>query len=342
MSAASSTSSNGSSRARGATGATGAKGSQSWKEMTAELHPDQAQPQSWYAVALSSELDEAGVLGKDFLHDRVAVYRRRDGSPVVISSRCPHMGADLALGDVVDDDLRCPYHHFRFGPSGACTGIPTEGPIPPTARVTAYPAAERFGLIWAFNGEEPLFDPPEIRGYGADDLTLSARATQVFTVAPWVNVANTVDFMHLRYVHGLSYDFDIDQIEWVDDYHMEYSIEFDSPDFGKFEQRIRVCGPNTSTHVTVGETTSAGIFTSTPVGEVAQSYYVAAVPNDPGAGEDELRARVAEQEALGDSLLADDARILTGIRWHVGSFVGEDRAFARFLRWVNELPTARR
>lgn len=312
-----------------------------WKDMTAELLPDQAQPQSWYAVALSTEVEAGKVVGKDFLHDHVAVYRRGDGSPVVLASRCPHMGADLALGDVVDDDLRCPYHHFRFGPKGGCTAIPSDGPIPATARVWSYPTAERFGLIWAFNGESPLFDPPAVRDYEESDLAMSTRPTQVFTVAPWVNVANTVDFMHLRHVHGLSFDFDLDEIEWVDDYHMEYEIEFDSPDLGRFEQRIRVCGPNTSTHVTIGDSTSAGLFTSTPVGSVAQSYYVAAVPREPDASEAELRSRLAEQETLGETLLADDARVLTGIRWQAGSFVGEDRAFARFLRWVHELPTAR-
>jgi hypothetical protein len=77
------------------------------------------------------------------------------------------------------------------------------------------------------------------------------------------------------------------------------------------------------------------------VGTVAQSYYVAGVPKDPNASEEALRARLAEQEALGDSLLADDARTLTGIRFQVGSFVKEDRAFAKFLQWVHDLPTQR-
>ena len=314
--------------------------SESWMDMTAELRPGQAHPQSWYAVALSAEVTAGQPIGKDFLNTRVAIYRRASGEPVVLTSRCPHMGADLSLGEILGDDLRCPYHHFCFGPEGDCTKIPTDGPIPPSARVFSFPCVERFGLIWAFNGETPLFAAPSVRDYEESDLVSSARATQVFTVAPWVNVANTVDFMHLRYVHGLSFDFDPAKIRWPDDYHMEYEIEFDSPEFGRFEQRIRVCGPNSSTHVTVADASSAGIFTSTPIGSIAQSYYVAAVPNDPAFSEAELRSQLDEQEALGDSLLADDSRTLTGIRFQVGSFVREDRAFAKFLRWVDGLPTA--
>jgi len=314
--------------------------SERWMDLTAELRAGQAHPQSWYAVALSSEVVGDQPIGKDFLNTRVAVYRRSSGDPVVLTSRCPHMGADLSLGELQGDDLRCAYHHFCFGPEGDCTKIPTDGPIPSSARVFSFPCVERFGLIWAFNGETPLFPAPSVRDYKESDLVQSARATQVFTVAPWVNVANTVDFMHLRYVHGLAFDFDPDKIRWPDDYHMEYEIDFDSPEFGRFEQRIRVCGPNSSTHVTVGETSSAGIFTSTPIGSIAQSYYVAAVPNDPALSEAEIRSQLDEQEALGDSLLADDFRTLTGIRFQVGSFVKEDRAFAKFLRWVDGLPTA--
>jgi len=311
-----------------------------WTDMTAELKADQAHPQSWYAVALASELDREAVIGKDFLTTRVAIYRDETGKPVTLTARCPHMGADLSLGDVVGDHLRCAYHHFCFDRSGDCASIPTEGPIPTAAKVFSFPTEERYGLIWAFNGPTPLFGPPEIRDYEEEDLLVNARATQIFTVAPWVNVANTVDFMHLRYVHGISYDFDMDTIEWVDDYHMEYAFELDSPDFGKIEQRIRVCGPNTSTHVTVAETRSAGIFTSTPVGTVSQSYYVAAVPKSEQTAGKDLHAQLAEQEAFGDSLLEDDARTLTGIRFQVGTFIQEDRAFARFLRWVHGLPTA--
>jgi len=313
-----------------------------WQDMSARLDPEQAHHQSWYAVALASDVAPGEVIGRDFLNTRVAIYRNERGEPVVLTSRCPHMGADLALGDIVGDDLRCTYHHFCFGPSGHCTSIPTEGDIPPSARVFSYPSAEHLGLIWAFNGETPLFGLPEIRDYSPDDLVVRARKTNVFTVAPWVNVANTVDFMHLRYVHDLDFDFDLDKIRWLDGHHMEYEIVFGSPELGRFEQRIRVTGPNTTTHVTVAESsTTAAVFTSTPIGDVAQSYYVSTVEREEGASEEVLESRLAEQEAFGDGLLADDSRTLTGIDFKVGSFVKEDRAYAKFLRWVHEMPRAR-
>jgi len=55
---------------------------------------------------------------------------------------------------------------------------------------------------------------------------------------------------------------------------------------------------------------------------------------------EELERRLAQQEALMDALLADDVRTLTGIRFKVGTLLKEDRAMARFLRWVHAFPTA--
>jgi len=315
-------------------------GGEKWRDLSAEIRPDQTHYQGWYAVALSSELEANQPLGRDFLGGRVVLYRRRSGEPVVLTSRCPHMGADLALGEVVGDELRCSYHHFCFGPSGRCTSVPSSGPIPKAARVFSYPCVDRLGLIWAYNGEEPLFPPPEIRSHAPESLIVAARKTNVFTVAPWLSVGNTFDLMHLRHVHGFSFDFDPNQVRWLDDHRIELEFEFDSPDFGRFEQRILVTGTNAVSYVTLAETESVGLFTSTPIGSTAQSYYVAGVPKDPAVEAAELQRRLDAQIALGDALLVDDARTLTGIRFKVGALVQEDRAMMEFMRWVHAFPKA--
>ena len=315
-------------------------GRESWRDLSAEIHPGQVHHQGWYAVALSSEVEAGRVLGREFLNGRVAIYRTSSGTPVVLTSRCPHMGADLALGDVVGDELRCTYHHFRFGSDGACAAIPSAGPIPPSARVFSYPCAEHLGLIWAFNGETPLFSPPAVRGFESEKLLVRARRTNLFSVAPWLSVGNSFDFMHLRYVHGLSFEFDPEKIRWLDEYRVEYDIEFDSPALGRFEQKILVTGTNAVSYVTVADTTTIGLFTSTPIGSAAQSYYVAGVLDESDVEPQELERRLQRQERLADDLLADDSRTLTGIRFKVGTLLKEDRSMVKFLRWVSEFPKA--
>ena len=76
-----------------------------WQSLDARLRPEDPQPEGWYAVALADEVPTKGPIGADFLGGRVVVYRKASGEPVVMTARCPHMGADLALGDVVGDAL---------------------------------------------------------------------------------------------------------------------------------------------------------------------------------------------------------------------------------------------
>ncbi|MBW2498481.1 MAG: Rieske 2Fe-2S domain-containing protein [Deltaproteobacteria bacterium] len=311
-----------------------------WRGLDAVIRPDEPAYEGWYVVALAEEVGQERPIGCDFLGGRVAVYRRASGEPVVLTARCPHMGADLSLGQVIDDEIRCNYHHFRFGSGGECTSIPCAGPIPSSSRVHSYPCVEHLGFIWAYNGDEPRFAPPEVRGYSEEDLIYHARRTHIFEIEPWLNIGNTFDFMHLRYVHGFDFDFDPREIRYLDDHHITLDIQFQSPDMGRFEQRILVTGTNAVSYVTATEHETIGLFTSTPIGRAAQSYYFAGVPKDSELAPEDLQKRLDEQIALGDTLLADDVYTLKGIRFKAGAFVGEDQAMARCLRWVDQFPKA--
>ena len=312
-----------------------------WQRLDAAIRPGDPQPQGWYAVATSEEVPASGPIGADFLSGRVVIYRKASGEPVVMTARCPHMGADLALGDVVDDTIRCTYHHFCFGPDGSCAKIPSEGPIPTAARLHSYPTHESFGLIWAWHGDDtPLYPPPTVRDYEEKDLVYRVKRTNVFEVAPWLSIGNTFDFMHLRYVHDLDFAIETEDVRYEGAHHIELDIPFVSKETGAFEQRIRVTGTNVVSFQTVTDHTTVGIFTSTPIGDRAQTWYVAAVPRDGGLSESEIDARLDEQQKFGDDLLVDDARTLQGIRFKVGSLVAGDRAMVTYMQWVSRFPTA--
>jgi phenylpropionate dioxygenase-like ring-hydroxylating dioxygenase large terminal subunit len=225
--------------------------------------------QNWFAVALSHEVQTGGVIGVPFMQGRLALFRRDDGSVVALSASCAHMGADLAAGDVVDGTLRCMFHHFTYGADGVCTSIPSGGRVPSTARVHSFPVAEAVGLVWVFNGEAPPCGPPQVPGDDAGQLAVRARRTDVFGVAPWVIITNSFDFAHLRYVHGLKFDFDESTIRWGDR-EVAYEMTFSMPDGLVAHQRIRVAGTNTVSYVTGGDVDSMGLFTSTPVGTGSQ------------------------------------------------------------------------
>ena len=158
---------------------------------------------NWNPLMLASDLGEGEIKGVDFLGTKVIVYRDDSGKAVVQSAYCPHVGADLSCGEIIDGAVRCPYHHWQFGPEGQCVKIPGEEKIPRVARLYNYPAAERWGMIWAFNGEEALFDLPEMPNIAEDELVYKVFHRGHRPIEGWIGSSNLVDFQHLRTVHGI-------------------------------------------------------------------------------------------------------------------------------------------
>ncbi|WP_406504786.1 Rieske 2Fe-2S domain-containing protein [Streptomyces sp. NBC_00212] len=159
---------------------------------------------SWY-VALTSRQLTHKPQSVDLFGRRLVAWRDRDGRPVLMPRACPHMGASLADGKVVDGQLRCSFHHWRFDGTGACAAVPGAGHIPRAARLRPYPTLERHGYIWAWYGsEEPLFPLPELPA-----LAAGTSRRRGFRLADTTNATvrrileNTYDPDHLVALHGL-------------------------------------------------------------------------------------------------------------------------------------------
>ena len=118
--------------------------------------------QSWYPICLSSEAKQGEVIGRSFLDGEVIVFRGPDGRAHVFGAFCVHMGANLKEGDVVDNCIRCPYHHWQYDHTGACVKTGAGDPPPPSARLFEYPSQERWGLIFAFNGVGAIVGPARL------------------------------------------------------------------------------------------------------------------------------------------------------------------------------------
>jgi phenylpropionate dioxygenase-like ring-hydroxylating dioxygenase large terminal subunit len=298
--------------------------------------------QSWYALARSGEVGAGEVIGRDFLDGRAIVYRGDNGEAVVMNAYCRHLGADLSMGKVVGNDIQCAFHHWQYGPDGGCTKIPASEKIPKAARVFKYPTREKWGLIWAFNGTTPLFDVPEFVGFDEADLDVRTAADAFdLPVEPWVPFTNSMDFQHLRVLHGLKIECDPDAIE-VSDYRIQYDVRFEDPNLGIFDQRIRVTGTNTI--ALAGRLNGMAILsmatgTPTPDGHT-HGWSVTATPRAEG-NDAEREQRLQIGEAFFRRLIQEDEPILKTIHFHDGLLIDADRALARFLQYVRRFPTAR-
>ena len=281
------------------------------------------------------------MIGRDFLDGRAIAYRAENGEAVVMNAYCRHLGADLSMGKVVGNDIQCAFHHWQYGPDGGCTKIPASEKIPKAARMFKYPTVEKWGLIWAFNGATPLFDVPEFVDYAEPDLDIRTAEAFDLPVEPWVPFTNSMDFQHLRVLHGLKIECDPDAIE-VGDYRIQYDVRFEDPNLGVFDQRIRVTGTNTI--ALAGRLNGMAILsmatgTPTPDGRT-HGWSVTATPRAEG-NDAEREQRLQIGEAFFRRLIQEDEPIMKTIRFHDGLLIDADRALARFLQYVRRFPTAR-
>jgi len=290
--------------------------------------------QSWFPLALARDLVPGTPLGRDFLGTRVVLYRDAAGTAVVQGAYCPHLGADLSVGQVVDGQIRCAYHHWKFDCAGRCVDIPAGDKIPPGARVPTYPSAEAWGLIWAFNGEAPLFPVPGIPGASESELVYESHFRGTRATDPWVATSNGVDFQHLRTLHGLG-AVDPDAVT-VGDYHLEYRVGGDG-----FVQEGRITGVNTfSQHLFFMEQDLYMLFTGAPIAHGhTMGFYVFGV-RAAGHEADGGAQTLANLRGFVQRLIAEDAPVLDTIRFRPRTLVASDRHLARFFKFVREFPRA--
>jgi vanillate O-demethylase monooxygenase subunit len=108
----------------------------------------------WYVAAWDTEVT-AKLFAREILGESILLYRKEDGKAVAMSNRCPHRFAPLHKGKLIGDAVECPYHGLQFDSSGRCVKNPHprgNGPIPPSARLTAYPLLEKWGALWIWMG----------------------------------------------------------------------------------------------------------------------------------------------------------------------------------------------
>jgi phenylpropionate dioxygenase-like ring-hydroxylating dioxygenase large terminal subunit len=115
-----------------------------------------AYPATWYLFGAARELCR-GPVSRDMLGRRLVAFRTASSRLCVMDARCAHLGADLGRGCVSGEVIRCPFHHWEYGLDGERVRVPGDPEMPSGARQAVYPAVERHGFIFFFNGRQPLF-----------------------------------------------------------------------------------------------------------------------------------------------------------------------------------------
>jgi phenylpropionate dioxygenase-like ring-hydroxylating dioxygenase large terminal subunit len=156
----------------------------------------------WQVAAFANELDVA-FLARRILNEPLILFRAGNGDVAALEDRCPHRLVPLSSGHRVGDALQCAYHGTVVAADGSCTKIPGQSSIPRNSATRAYPALDRYGLIWVWMGAPDLADAnlvPDLRWLSHPEW-VSSTFYMHFEADYRLVTDNLLDLSHETYIH---------------------------------------------------------------------------------------------------------------------------------------------
>jgi phenylpropionate dioxygenase-like ring-hydroxylating dioxygenase large terminal subunit len=156
----------------------------------------------WHPAASMRELTPGKLVATTVLGQELVLWRAADGRVRAWENRCPHRGTRLSIGRIDGDRVVCAYHGWQFAADGHCKRVPAlpDFQPPQPASVKAFPALEKYGLIWVCLGERPEGPPSFPEAEDAALRPVVCGPYEVAASAPRI-VENFLDMAHFAYVH---------------------------------------------------------------------------------------------------------------------------------------------
>jgi len=169
--------------------------------------PVERYARGWHCLGLASDYRDGKPHSLGVFGTRLVVFPDQEGQLKGLTAWCPHMGADLGLGELKDGTVACRFHGWQWGGDGGCKHIPYAKRIPPKARIQTWQTMEDNGLLFVWNDPEGNPPPPEVT---------IPRMEQAFSdewsdwsIVKWtINnncrelIDNQSDLAHFETVHG--------------------------------------------------------------------------------------------------------------------------------------------
>jgi len=289
--------------------------------------------EGWYAVRLARSIRRGAVVRAWIGRRDLAVYRDLSGTLHASDRACPHLGADLTLGQVVDKGLQCAFHKWCWAPDGSCSA---GGGVASGARLGTYAVRERWGLVWIWAGGSPAYDlplpEPENRAH------LLRLPPQRLKCHGHVVLGNGLDLTHVIPVHGFRF-VDDPAVEPSPPHRLSVKVHarFDS---SPMRQLVGVAGRTARWEFTnIGPSLAwVKVISPTPF-----ELLWAARPLPGGGCATQTLFFLPRWTALLRALPMmvattwADRRVLEGLEFHPG-FVPSDAVFARYAGLIEEMP----
>ncbi len=160
-------------------------------------------PGHWFVVAASNELGEKPI-ARMLLGVPLVLFRDGEGKLGALLDRCPHRNVPLSIGEVVEGQLQCMYHGWRFDRGGSCRFVPSLlGDSAAKARnAPSYAAREQDGFVWVYStpNETPKTEPYAFPRLGEKGYTTVRRRVEA-ECTMHAALENALDVPHTQFLH---------------------------------------------------------------------------------------------------------------------------------------------
>lgn len=159
----------------------------------------------WHIACLAKDIKKKPAAVTLF-SKHIVVFRDYTGKPSAIEDRCAHRNMPLHCGKVIQGELQCPYHGWRYNSQGDVISIPTsaaptKNSKKPTISIPSYLCYEQDGYIWLCMSEKPAQETPPRFEYINNKAWTSFRMQTQFKASVENCLENFLDVPHAAFVH---------------------------------------------------------------------------------------------------------------------------------------------
>lgn len=159
----------------------------------------------WYPIISSKEIRKGRLYRLDRMGKQYAVWRKQSGEVCALLDSCPHRGAALSRGRLVQDHVECGYHGIQFSGDGVCQAIPLNGSktkLCSVLKASAISLRENHGLIWMWWGNTaPSAESPQTWFDFSPEGKPYVELSQVSDCNFYRLMESNLDFGHFYFVH---------------------------------------------------------------------------------------------------------------------------------------------
>ena len=170
-------------------------------------------PTGWYRLASTDSLRRGEIRYLDCLGKQFVLWRERESGEIhLMDAFCPHLGANLARGQVRGDCIECPFHQWQFAGDGRVKHIPYSQHLPAGTPARTYPLEEVYGQLFLFHRadgsesaepEPPPYPVPRIPEMDDGSFAFRGHRNVGRFRMHIVEIAeNAVDTAHFQALHG--------------------------------------------------------------------------------------------------------------------------------------------